>query len=265
MYFGDKDLNLEKLIFNLKPVVFEAGDAIIEIYKNGAKAEYKEDGSPVTIADRLSEEIILKSLNSIAPNIPIVSEENSISHKKVFSDEYFLVDPLDGTKEFLDFSGSGEFTVNIGLISKNRPIMGIIYSPNSGQLYYGISSEGSFFENNNGDIFNLKVKKGETDDIIAIASKNHLSSKSETWLADRKIKNIISASSSIKFCAIAKGDADVYPRFSPTMEWDTAAGDAILTGAGGRVTEGDSNKPLLYGKPNYRNLDFIAWSKLEFF
>ena len=96
-------MNLEILIFNLKPVVFEAGDAIIEIYKNGAKAEYKEDGSPVTIADRLSEEIILKSLNSIAPNIPIVSEENSISHKKVFSDEYFLVDTLDGTKEFLDF------------------------------------------------------------------------------------------------------------------------------------------------------------------
>ena len=154
-------MNLEKLIFNLKPVVFEAGDAIIEIYKNGAKAEYKEDGSPVTIADRLSEEIILKSLNSIAPNIPIVSEENSISHKKVFSDEYFLVDPLDGTKEFLDFSGSGEFTVNIGLISKNRPIMGIIYSPNSGQLYYGISTEGSFSENKNGAIFNLKVNKGE--------------------------------------------------------------------------------------------------------
>ena len=123
---------------------------LIEIYKNGAKAEYKEDGSPVTIADRLSEEIILKSLNSIAPNIPIVSEENSLSHKKVFSDEYFLVDPLDGTKEFLDFSGSGEFTVNIGLISQNRPIMGIIYSPNSGQLYYGICTEGSFFENNNG-------------------------------------------------------------------------------------------------------------------
>ena len=111
----------------------------------------------------------------------------------------------------------------------------------------------------------IKVKKGETDDIIAIASKNHLSSKTEIWLADRKIKNIISASSSIKFCAIAKGDADVYPRFSPTMEWDTAAGDAILTGAGGRVTEGDSNKPLFYGKPNYRNLDFIAWSKLKFF
>ena len=105
-------MNLEKLIFNLKPVVFEAGDAIIEIYKNGAKAEYKEDGSPVTIADRLSEEIILKSLNSIAPNIPIVSEENSLSHKKVLSDEYFLVDPLDGTREFLDFSGYGEFTVN---------------------------------------------------------------------------------------------------------------------------------------------------------
>ena len=143
--------------------------------------------------------------------------------------------------------------------------MGIIYSPNSGQLYYGISTEGSFFENNNGEIFNLKVKKGETDDITAIASKNHLSSKTETWLADRKIKNIISASSSIKFCAIAKGDADVYPRFSPTMEWDTAAGDAILTGAGGIVTEGDSNKPLFYGKPNYRNLDFIAWSKLKFF
>ena len=152
-------MNLEKLIFNLKPVVFEAGDAIIEIYKNGAKAEYKEDGSPVTIADRLSEEIILKSLNSIAPNIPIVSEENSISHKKVFSDEFFLVDPLDGTKEFLDFSGSGEFTVNIGLISKNRPIMGIIYSPNSGQLYYGISTEGSFFENNNGEIFNYHELK----------------------------------------------------------------------------------------------------------
>ena len=258
-------MNLEKLISNLKPVVFEAGNAIMKIYKNGAKAEYKKDGSPVTIADRLSEEIILKSLNSIAPNIPIVSEENSISHKKVFSDEYFLVDPLDGTKEFLDFSGLGEFTVNIGLISKNRPIMGIIYSPNSEQLYYGISTEGSFFENKNGKICDLKVKKPKTDHIIAIASKNHLSLQTEKWLADRKINNIISASSSKKFCVIANGEADVYPRFSPTMEWDTAAGDAILTGAGGRVTVGDSNKILLYGKSNYRNLEFIAWSKLKFF
>ena len=147
-------------------------------------------------------------------------------------------------KEFI--KKNGEFTVNIGLVSKNRPIMGIIYSPNSGQLYYGISTEGSFFENKNGETLNLKVKKGETDDIIAIASKNHLSSKTETWLADRKIKNIISASSSIKFCAIAKGDADVYPRFSPTMEWDTAAGDAILRFAGGRIRTLD-RKILRYG------------------
>ena len=133
----------------------------------------------------------------------------------------------------------------------------------SDEKYDSLFKELIDFEKNNGEIFNLKVKNDETEDIIAIASKNHLSSKTETWLADRKIKNIISASSSIKFCAIAKGDADVYPRFSPTMEWDIAAGDAILSGAGGRITIGDSKTPISYGKPNFKNSEFIAWSDLK--
>ena len=256
-------MDLNNLIDLLKPVVLEAGYEIMKVYRNGAKAEYKDDGSPVTIADKLSEEIILNNLKTIAPSIPIVSEENTSSHINTSAEKYFLVDPLDGTKEFLDFNGSGEFTVNIGLISNNKAIMGIIYAPNLRQMYYGLNRKGSFFENKDGEILSINVNKNKSRDIIAIASKKHQSLKTEQWLAERNINNIISARSSLQFCAIAKGNADVYPRFSPTMEWDIAAGDAILSGAGGRITIGDSKTPISYGKPNYKNSEFIAWSGLK--
>ena len=237
----------------------KAGMAIMDIYGEGINPDYKEDGSPVTLADRRSEEILVTGLRKIAPKIPIISEENAESHKLKDNREYFLVDPLDGTKEFLEFDGKGNFTVNIGLISNGEPIMGIIYAPVRAEMFFGISSFGSFIEEESAQAQSIKVRTDRRGPTIAVASKKHSSYRTSAWLSKKSITKIISASSSIKFCSVAKGDADVYPRFAPTMEWDTAAGHAILLGAGGLVTLSDEKTILRYGKNNYRNGDFIAW------
>ena len=241
--------------------MLEAGEAIMKIYRAGIEAEYKEDGSPVTKADRHSEEILLSGINQFAPGVPIISEENLESHKIKPDDYFFLVDPLDGTKEFLDFNGAGNFTVNIGLIFNGQPIMGLIYVPVTKKLFLGISTRGSYVEDEVGNIKRMmtNTKFNSSSEIIAVASKKHRSKSTDDWLLKNKITEIISASSSIKFCSIANGEADVYPRFGPTMEWDTAAGHAILLGAGGYVTLGDEKTILSYGKTEYRNSDFIAW------
>ena len=241
-----------------------AGEAIIEVYKSSKKEiETKGDGSPVTIADKRSEKILIKALLEIAPDIPIISEENASSHLRKPSQIYFLVDPLDGTKEFLDINGSGDFTVNIGLILNGKPILGLIYAPVSEQLFYGLSSSRSYIEKQVGSINPIRIRKTNGERSIAVASKKHRSEETNDWLLKKNISDIISVSSSIKFCSVAKGDADVYPRFAPTMEWDTAAGHAILLGAGGSVTLDDGVTPLLYGKKDYRNGNFIAWGGMK--
>ena len=256
--------NLEFLVSTLKPVMRRAGKAIIEVYKTSKnEIETKGDGSPVTIADKRSEKILIKALLKIAPDIPIISEENSSSHLIKPSQIYFLVDPLDGTKEFLDIHGSGDFTVNIGLILNGKPILGLIYAPVSEQLFYGLSSSGSYIEKQGGSINPIRIRKTNSERSIAVASKKHQSEETNDWLLKNNISDIISVSSSIKFCSVAKGDADVYPRFAPTMEWDTAAGHAILLGAGGSVTLDDGVTPLLYGKKDYRNGNFIAWGGMK--
>ena len=241
-----------------------AGEAIIEVYKSSKnEIETKGDGSPVTIADKRSENILIKALLKIAPDIPIISEENPFSHLTKPSQIYFLVDPLDGTKEFLDINGSGDFTVNIGLILNGKPMLGLIYAPVSEQLFYGLSSSRSYIEKQVGSINPIRIRKTNGERSIAVASKKHRSEETNDWLLKKNISDIISVSSSIKFCSVAKGDADVYPRFAPTMEWDTAAGHAILLGAGGSVTLDDGVTPLLYGKKDYRNGNFIAWGGMK--
>ena len=256
-------LNLDFIITQLKPVMRKAGHEIMKIYKVGVQPHFKEDGSPVTLADKRSEEILVTALRDIAPKTPIISEENPDSHTLAVNQEYFLVDPLDVTKGFLDFNGEGNFTVNIGLISDGKPLLGLIYVPVTEQMFFGISNRGSYMQEKTGATTAIGVKSFDVKRIIAVASQKHRSKRTDKWLAEKKITQIIQVSSSMKFCSVAKGDADVYPRFAPTMEWDTAAGHAILLGSGGRVTLGDGTTDLRYGKKNYKNGDFIAWGGLR--
>ena len=250
-------MSLLGLMTSLLPCVLRAGEKIMDVYHKDPKKELKADGSPVTEADRAAEEIILESLKQVAPKALIISEENAHSHSNPAEKEFFLVDPLDGTKEFLKKDGKGSFTVNIGLIENNVPVMGIVYAPALGQMFFGGKNLGSW-KTINGKKSKISVRKPQSDKIVAVASFSHKDPKTTEWLKKHNITETKSVGSSLKFCLIASGQADVYPRFGPTMEWDTAAGDAILRAAGGIVTKPDFSN-LNYGKHFYKNEPFIAW------
>ncbi len=240
------------LIDKLVPIAKEAGSAIMEFYNSNAHHTLKEDGSPVTLADKTAEKIILSALRELNTGITIISEENPESHLLKAPSKFFLVDPLDGTKEFLKYDGKGSFTVNIALIENGVPTLGIIYAPALERMFYGALNIGAF-ENSHP----IKTNKHILASPIAVASVSHRDVETDKWLVENKVEQIKSIGSSLKFCLLACGEADVYPRFSPTMEWDTAAGDAILRAAGGMVSHTDG-KPFHYGKKQYHNGAFIA-------
>ncbi|WP_350335101.1 3'(2'),5'-bisphosphate nucleotidase CysQ [Coralliovum pocilloporae] len=254
-------MTLQSLLSPLHAVVREAGARIMEVYAEGADASFKSDGSPVTVADQAAEAVILKALSEIAPDIPVVSEENADSHALAAVDEFFLVDPLDGTKEFLRRDGQGSFTVNIALVRGGTPVLGVVYAPALDRLFSG-SEETGAEETSGGVTRALALRAVPETGAVAVASKSHRDEATNQWLEDHGISETISIGSSLKFCLVASGEADVYPRFGPTMEWDTAAGDAVLRAAGGRVTNPDKS-PFLYGKPEYRNGAFIAWGSVQ--
>jgi 3'(2'), 5'-bisphosphate nucleotidase len=243
----------------LIPVVLEAGDAIMRHYQTDVDVKRKDDGSPTTLADSEAEAIILKALAALTPDIPVVAEESMAETiaPLIKNSTFWLVDPLDGTKEFL--KKTDEFTVNIGLIVAGIPVLGIIFAPALGDLYYGF-----------GDTVTHVNKAGEThthsantahpkpDALRVVASKSHSDKeKLLKMLNGTEIESFISAGSSLKFCLVAIGAADLYPRTGPTMEWDTAAGDAIVRAAGGRVCTYDG-KPLTYNKPTFLNPAFVV-------
>ncbi|MEL7430713.1 MAG: 3'(2'),5'-bisphosphate nucleotidase CysQ [Pseudomonadota bacterium] len=236
----------------LGPVARRAGEAIMAVYAKGFSAQTKHDGSPVTEADKAAEAIILDALVTIAPEIPVVSEENPASHMLEAPETFFLVDPLDGTKEFLKPDGKGAFTVNIALIQDRMPVMGIVFAPALGRMFTGCKGIGAF---HNGLPVHVSAKGARAP--IAVASASHRDQKTDEWLLSRGIKNTVSIGSSLKFGLVAAGEADVYPRFGPTMEWDTAAGDAVLRAAGGSVSHPDGSV-FDYGKAGYRNGPFLA-------
>lgn len=245
-------MNHEALAEHLLPVAREAGAVILDIRKKGARAESKADGSPVTDADRMAEQIILPALAHVAPGVAVVSEENVQSHTIEAPERFFLVDPLDGTKEFLKEDGKGAFTVNIALVEQGVPVFGIVYAPALGRLFHGSIRLGAF-ENGRP----VRVRAVPSTGPVAVASASHRDEATNNWLAENGIDQTVSIGSSLKFCLLAAGEADVYPRFGPTMEWDTAAGDAVLRAAGGAVTMPDG-RPFPYGKPGYRNGAFVA-------
>lgn len=253
-------MNHEEIIQRLIPCVLQAGDKIMEIYSENFDTQYKKDGSPITEADYAAEKIILAELNRINANILVISEENQSSHIEKPKDTFFLVDALDGTKEFLNRKSNGGFTVNIGLIENKIPVLGIVYAPALRRLFYGSIKSGAR-EKADGKTKVISVKKSENKGLVAVASASHRDKETNNWLKKKNIETIVSIGSSLKFCLVATGEADVYPRFSPTMEWDTAAGDAILRAAGGTITEPDLSE-FNYGKSNYINGPFIAWGKV---
>ena len=249
------------LIAALTPAVDAAGSTILDIKAKGPASVTKSDGSPVTIADQKAENILLAALADICPDIPVVSEENTNSHHLSAGQRFFLVDPLDGTKEFIKADDNGAFTVNIGLIENGLPVMGMLYAPARNAFYWGYQGGGAFFRETT-RITPITVRDVPDRGAVAVASASHLDPATANWLSNHQINQTTSIGSSLKFALIASGQADVYPRFGPTMEWDTAAGDAILRAAGGMVFHPDG-EIYRYGKKEYRNTPFIAYGQLR--
>ena len=240
----------------------QAGREILRHYHPGIEARLKGDRTPVTAADEAAEAIILPALAALAPDVPAVAEE-AVSRSGLpeidCRNRFFLVDPLDGTREFL--AGSGEFTVNIGLIEDGRPILGVVHLPVLGTTYAG-GPEGATLAVAGEAPQPIAARPKPRDGVIVLASRSHNDDELDRYLAELHVAQRIAAGSSLKFCRIAEGLGDLYPRFGRTMEWDTAAGHAVLAAAGGSVTL-LSGEPLAYGKPGFANPDFIArgrWS-----
>lgn len=235
----------------------DAGDAIMEIYQKDFSIAYKDDQSPLTEADIKSNEIICKELERLYPTIPILSEENkTVSYKERKNWELFwLIDPIDGTKEFI--KKNGEFTVNIALIENNTPVLGVVYAPALGDMYYAQKGNGSF---KNGQKLPLHINKLPKERLKVVASKSHLSEETQTFIDNLDTKEIeqVSKGSSLKLCMVAEGTADIYPRLAPTMEWDTGAAHAIVIEVGKRVLQFGKKENLLYNKEVLLNPWFVV-------
>jgi 3'(2'), 5'-bisphosphate nucleotidase len=243
------------LLDELADAAKEAGEAILAIVRRGFEVESKRDSSPVTEADHAAELVILAALARVAPGVPVIAEEEVAAGRiPVHGDEYFLVDPLDGTKEFV--RGGDDYTVNIGLIQRGSPTTGVVFAPATGALYGGSVGGGAWTEQRAGRQSIQTRQRGR--EIAAVASKSHLNQATVDYLeAAVGACDYVSVGSSLKFCILAEGRADIYPRASPTSEWDTAAGHAILLAAGGLVDGTDGN-PLAYGKKAFLNRAFVA-------
>ncbi|MBB1250087.1 3'(2'),5'-bisphosphate nucleotidase CysQ [Rhizobium sp. G21] len=253
----------------LEKIALDAGRAILEVYQAGPNVAYKNDCSPVTEADERAEAIILSGLAAAFPEIPVVAEEAAAAGRipDVEGRSFFLVDPLDGTKEFIN--RRDDFTVNIALIENGAPTVGIVYAPAKRVAYTGAQAQASKL-----DITEDLTVAGRTaiacrapsGDLTAVASRSHNSPETEAFLAEKGVASTKSVGSSLKFCLVAEGEADVYPRFGRTMEWDTAAGDAVLRAAGGMTVDIDG-APFRYGKTkqafdsDFANGHFIAWGR----
>ena len=248
------------LLGPLLDIVRDAGDRILAVYETDFEVNTKADKTPVTEADLLAHNAIVSALQRITPDIPVLSEESS---KIAFEERrrwesYWLVDPLDGTKEFIN--RNGDFTVNIALIQRGEPIIGVVYMPVGGLSYYGSVGVGAYRREANGAERPIHVRVNAEDPVRVVASRSHRGELLDGYLAKLGAHKIVSRGSSLKFCLVAEGAADVYPRLGPTCEWDTGAGHAVLLAAGGHVVDLDG-KPLRYnGKESLLNPHFIAYA-----
>jgi len=254
----------EDLLAVLRLIAERAGKVILGYYGPGKEpgVRRKEDQTPVTEADEAAEAMILGALNTLTPHIPVVSEEAAAAGEipDVSGGLFWLVDPLDGTREFL--SGNGEFTVNIALIQDGEPVAGVVHAPALGMTWTGAGRGSATFSEPGEPPVPVEVRTTPEEGAVVVASRRHGDATAlDAFLADYRVAEQVNAGSSLKFCLVASGKADLYPRFGRTMEWDTAAGHAVLIAAGGSVVEAETGEPLDYGKPGFENPYFIARGK----
>lgn len=265
---SDTENTQSMLLEAMAAAAVEAGRVAHEIYLGSFEVQRKADQSPVTKADHAAEAIILERLRKAAPGVPIVAEEEVAAGRlPAIGSEFFLVDPLDGTKEFIQ--RIGDFTVNIALIRDGDPILGVVYAPVTSGLYIGDVLAGKASRGRQRTDASqaaprepIRVRPAPTHGLTVVISRSHSTPETETYLAHYKVAERVSVGSSLKFCLVAAGEADLYPRLGPTMEWDTAAGHAVLVAAGGSVLA-PGGAALAYGKPGLRNSFFIAGGALH--
>ena len=255
-------MNYEELIPVIRRLALEGGARIMEIY-NGPDfdVKLKSDESPVTVADEAADALISAGLRAAFPDVMLVTEEQADSHT-LQGKTFLIVDPLDGTKEFIH--RRGDFTVNIALVEDGVPTRGVVYAPAKGRLFYttadgqSVEEKGDFDLDAAGVTQPISVSEPDNSALLIVASKSHRDQATEDYIGKYQVADSKSAGSSLKFCLVATGEADLYPRVGRTMEWDTAAGHAVVTGAGGQVVRFDDHTPLIYGKEGYANPFFIA-------
>ncbi|APG48852.1 3'(2'),5'-bisphosphate nucleotidase CysQ [Phaeobacter porticola] len=257
-------MTYDDLIPVIRRLAIEAGEKIMEIYDSEEfEVKVKSDESPVTAADEAADALISAGLRAAFPNVMLVTEEQAESHSKT-GDTFLIVDPLDGTKEFIH--RRGDFTVNIALVEKGVPTRGVVYAPARSRMFFtladgsSVEETGAFDPAIMGEIKQIRVAESNNDALMVVASKSHRDQATDDYIGKYAVKDSKSAGSSLKFCLVATGEADLYPRVGRTMEWDTAAGHAVLGGAGGAVVRFDDHSPLTYGKEGYANPFFIAYA-----
>ncbi|MCP9482554.1 3'(2'),5'-bisphosphate nucleotidase CysQ [Shimia sp. CNT1-13L.2] len=252
------------LIPAIRKLAIEAGDKIMEIYNaDDFDVKVKSDDSPVTAADEAADAIISAGLVELFPDVMLVTEEQAESHAAK-GDTFLIVDPLDGTKEFIH--RRGDFTVNIAYVENGVPQRGVVYAPAKNRMFFtqadgqSVEETGDFAKDTVGEVTPMKVAASDNAALLVVASKSHLTDETKDYIAKYEVADFKSAGSSLKFCLVATGEADLYPRVGRTMEWDTAAGHAVLLGAGGDVVRFDDHSPLTYGKEDFANPYFIAYA-----
>ena len=255
-------MDYEQLVTVMRRLSIEAGDKIMEIYgADDFEVKTKSDESPVTIADEAADKIISDGLRAAFPDVMLVTEEQSATHS-ASGDTFLIVDPLDGTKEFIN--RRGDFTVNIALVEGGVPTRGVVYAPARSRMFFtladgsAVEETGDFPKDSMGPVQPISVSTPDNAALMVVASKSHRDQATDDYIAKYNVRDMKSGGSSLKFCLIATGEADLYPRVGRTMEWDTAAGHAVLTGAGGAVVRFDDLTPLTYGKADFANPFFIA-------
>ena len=244
------NFNFKKITEELMPIFEIAGNESIKLYNEGLKIEIKEDGSPVSNGDLIVNEIISQKISELTPEVPIISEETVNIKEKNKNSIFWLIDPIDGTKEYI--SGKDEYTLNAALVIDKKPIIGLVGVPKKKQLFYSYGIDKSFVKQNGKDEKINCIKKGSRKDIVAVSSSNEPSEIIMKKLKEYKITSVVKVASSYKFCLIADGTFDIYAAKERANEWDYAAGHAVAENAGAIITTLD-NKPFLYGKEDYRN------------
>ncbi len=257
-------MDFDHLVPTLRRLALEAGDLIMQVYEGPEfEVKAKSDQSPVTEADEAADAAISSGLRAAFPDMVLITEEQAASHALTAS-TFLIVDPLDGTKEFVQ--RRGDFTVNIAYVENGVPLRGVVYAPAQRRLFYtladgrSVEETGPFAKDAPGPVTPLSVSRPDNAALMVVASKSHRDAATDDYIARYAVRDMTSAGSSLKFCLVATGEADLYPRLGRTMEWDTAAGDAVLRGAGGHVVRFDDHQPLTYGKPGWDNPFFIAFA-----